>query len=97
MPAHLSIKAAVAILLKREGDAGISACFSAVPNLSEMTVGAVYSQLVADEAAALEHNKILDLTYDRLKAIKETTEIEGLKKTDSQTENGETLSEQIAA
>lgn len=86
VPAHLTVKAAVAILLKREGDAGISVAFTSshlnLSNLPEMTVGALYSQFLADETAALEHNKILDLTYDRQKAIRDTTEIEGLKKTE---------------
>lgn len=51
-----------------------------------------------DSSRAEELNRILDLKYDRQKALQNTTEIEGLKKLESTSSDGpETLLEQIAA
>lgn len=71
VPAHLSIKTVSQILLKREGDAGISAAFSSSPiaNLSELTVEEVYEQFLEDSGRAEELNRILDLKYDRQKVL----------------------------
>jgi hypothetical protein len=105
VPAHLTVKAAVAILLKREGEAGISSASSiaSIAGLSDLTVGQVYDQFLQDADRAQELNKILDLFYDRQRVLKNTTEIEGLKKIDASPPGGEnsgsneSLSEQIAA
>jgi hypothetical protein len=100
VPAHLTIRAAVQILLKREGEAGISASFASSPiaNLAELTVEQVYEQFLQDQSGAEELNKILDLKYDRQKVLQNTTEIEGLKKLDGPgTDGGESHLEQIAA
>lgn len=100
VPAHLSVKAAVQILLKREGEAGISSSFMGAPiaDLQELTVGQLYEQFLADADGAQELNQVLDLKYDRQKVIRDTTEIEGLKKLDTASSDGtEGLSEQIAA
>jgi hypothetical protein len=45
VPSHLTVKAAVQILLKREGEAGLSAAFTkaAIPNLSDLTVEQLYA------------------------------------------------------
>jgi hypothetical protein len=44
VPAHLTIKAAVQILLKREGEAGLSAAFTSapIPDLAELSVEQLY-------------------------------------------------------
>lgn len=67
VPAHLSIKTVAQILLKREGEAGISAAFASVPiaDLAELTVEQVYQQFLENQSSAEELNRILDLKYDR--------------------------------
>lgn len=58
----------------------------------------MYEQLLQDPGRAHELNKILDLKYDRQKVLKNTTEIEGLRRLDSAIADGsESLFEQIAA
>ena len=82
VPAHLSVKTACQILLKREGEAGIAAAFASTPiaNLSELTVEQVYQQFLEDLSSAEELNRILDLRYDKQKVLQIPKEIEGLKK-----------------
>jgi hypothetical protein len=96
VPAHLSIKTACQILLKREGEAGILASFTSTPitNLPELTVEQVYQQFLEDLGSAEELNRILDLKYDKQKVLQNPKEIEGLKKLEStSSESAETLLE----
>jgi len=48
VPAHLTIRVAVQILLKREGEAGISAPFSMTPisDLADLSVEDVYGMFL---------------------------------------------------
>ena len=51
VPAHLTLKTAVQILLRREGDAGITAAFTASSSLAELadlTVEQAYEELLGD-------------------------------------------------
>jgi hypothetical protein len=90
VPAHLTVKQATQILLKREGDAGISATFSSSPraNLADLTIEEAYEEFMQDPSQAEELNKILDLKYDRQKVLQNTTEIEGLKKLETMSSEG---------
>ena len=90
VPAHLSIKTVAQILLKREGEAGISAAFASAPitDLAELTVEQVYSRFLENQSSAEELNRILDLKYDRQQVLQNTTEIEGLKKLESASADG---------
>lgn len=85
VPAHLSIKTVGQILLKREGEAGLSASFGSSPiaDLTEKTVEEVYELFLEDQSCAEDLNRILDLKYDRQKVLKNTKEIEALKKLES--------------
>lgn len=98
VPAHLSVRTAVQILLKREGDCGISAVFanSPIADLADMQLADLFDQFMQNQTEAEELNRILDLKYDRQKVLQDTTEIEGLKKLES-TDGAESHSEQIAA
>mmetsp|Transcript_19576 Transcript_19576/g.30118 ORF Transcript_19576/g.30118 Transcript_19576/m.30118 type:complete len:195 (+) Transcript_19576:11747-12331(+) len=93
VPAHLKIKTVASILLKREGDAGITTVFPSKDKVTDLTVEEVFQQFFEDPAQAEELNHILDLKYDRQKVLKGTTEIEALKKS----EEGDQLMEQISA
>ena len=67
VPAHLQIRTAAQILLKREGEAGISAAFASSPiaDLEDQTVEQVYQQFLQSPSGGEELNHILDLKYDR--------------------------------
>jgi len=96
VPAHLSIKTIAQILLKREGEAGISAAFASKPieHLSELTVEQVYERFLEDLSSAEDLNRVLDLKYDKQKVLQNGTEIEGLKKLENaSSESAETLLE----
>lgn len=69
VPAHLSVRVACQILLKREGDAGIVASFASAPitDLTELTIEQVYQRFLEDLGNAEELNRILDLKYDKQK------------------------------
>ena len=65
VPAHLTVKTACQILLKREGDNGIEATFKSLENLADMTIDAVFKQFLEDSEKAEEFNSILDFSYDK--------------------------------
>jgi hypothetical protein len=67
VPAHLQIRTAAQILLKREGEAGISAAFASSPiaDLEDQTIEQVYQQFLQSPSGGEELNHILDLKYDR--------------------------------
>jgi hypothetical protein len=67
VPAHLTIEKIAQILLKRAGEAGITAVFSsnAIQNMAEMTLESVFEQFFENAEQAEGLNRILDLKYDR--------------------------------
>jgi len=67
VPAHLPIKTVARILLKRDGEVGITTTFAGSPtaDLQELPMETLYSKFLenGDEAESL--NRILDLKYDK--------------------------------
>jgi hypothetical protein len=100
VPAHLTLQIVCQIILKREGDLGLTAAVPGVASrdLLTMTVTQLYEKFREDQDAAEEQNCILDIKYDRKKVLQGTKEIEGLPKAEPASQEAlDALHEQIAA
>lgn len=100
VPAHLTLQTVCQIILKREGDLGLSSAVAGATNadLSTMTVAQLYEKFCENQDTAEEQDCILDLKYDRKKVLQGTKEIEGLPKAEHvPVEYLNAFQEQIAA
>ena len=67
VPAHLPVKTVARILLKRDGEIGITSTFAGSPSadLPELPIETLYSKFLENGDDAESLNRFLDLKYDK--------------------------------
>lgn len=93
VPAHLPVKTVARILLKRDGEVGVTHAASSSADLPELPIQTLYSKFLENGDDAESVNRILDLKYDKAKVLKCTKAIDGI----NENESPEVMLEQISA